>query len=338
MSQTHRKVGTESHGSLRIEIAGLPGREIRFFVVDNRKFRIDNLRRKAMRKFWLVITVMLLAVALGASGALSAQLSLSGDHAITTSLVGPGGPVNPTGGYMASDAYGYAYYNPTESPGGAYDFRYITFGTPDASSSAIPAMTWLQTTSSAQGYNGAHNFTMQQNYVGNAPSPSSPNAFDGYLQQSNSYYYGNYFHLDYVIPADGSYTANVSDLYNMVFQLVNAAGGSNYFYQTQGYSYLQVYFNAPTGNGSGQKQVLADYRYDYPNAVPDFTVSRLARTASVTVGLDDLVAGDNVSFDGYVYAYQYGSSNNVPLPPSALLLGSGLLGLGLLRRKWSLKK
>jgi hypothetical protein len=36
--------------------------------------------------------------------------------------------------------------------------------------------------------------------------------------------------------------------------------------------------------------------------------------------------------------FMSGTGSHVPLPPSVLLLGSGLIGLGLLRREWSLKK
>jgi malonyl CoA-acyl carrier protein transacylase len=122
-----------------------------------------------------------------------------------------------------------------------------------------------------------------------------------------------------------------------VFKLVNGAGSGNYFYSTNGYSYLYAYVYASTGQGSFQKQVLADYRYNYPDAVPDFTVSDLNKTASLNLTLEDLVAGSDVTFEGYIYAEQYGNSN-VPLPPTAMLLGSGLVGLALLRRRWSLKK
>ena len=49
-----------------------------------------------------------------------------------------------------------------------------------------------------------------------------------------------------------------------------------------------------------------------------------------------------ISFTGSQGAKYIGLDNvtvsSVPLPPAVLLLGSGLVGLGLLRRKWSLKK
>jgi hypothetical protein len=294
-----------------------------------------------MRKLFLIGTMLLLATALIAPGAFGAQLSLTGSHVLTTSVIGDSGAIDPSSGYIYSDTYGVAYYNPSEYPGYVADSKAITFGTGDTASAVIPATTWLKTTSDTTAYDGGNKFTMKTTFVGNAPSPSVPNAYDGYLSQYSGYYYGNYFQLNYVIPTAGSYTAKVSDLYDMVFKLVNADGGSNYFYSTNGYSYLYAEFYAPTGNGTGQKQVLADYRYNYPNAVPDFDVSLLGKKASVSVSLDDLNAGDTVSFYGYIYTDQYGNSNNsaIPLPPSVLLLGSGLLGVALLgRRKLGLKK
>jgi hypothetical protein len=52
---------------------------------------------------------------------------------------------------------------------------------------------------------------------------------------------------------------------------------------------------------------------------------------SDNVGNPFIIDGENINF-------LTANVSTVPLPPSVLLLGSGLLGLGLLRRKWGLKK
>jgi hypothetical protein len=76
-------------GSLWINITGLPIGGDAVFLILAENSTDKKLGREAMKKFWLAIAVMLLAVAFGASGALATYMNLEADSSWTFT-VSPG--------------------------------------------------------------------------------------------------------------------------------------------------------------------------------------------------------------------------------------------------------
>ena len=100
------------------------------------------------------------------------------------------------------------------------------------------------------------------------------------------------------------------------------------------------FITSKNSGGTAFATPLDDSQTNSPDAVTGFTIYELGQTAEASV-YAYLTEGDTATFYGYVYSEFYGISNNaaIPIPPSALLLGSGLLGLVFLgRRKIGLKK
>jgi hypothetical protein len=258
--------------------------------------------------------------------AAAGQLSLSATHNFTIQLtrISDDAVIAPNWGYIRSYVYGHADSNPDEYDNNSIG-KTIVNGTPDTAAASFGPYTWLKTNDGAIAYDGGTNFTITHNLVANAPNPGSY----AYSYQETD----QYFYLHFTVPTDGSYQANLRDVYDLAYSLVQGAGSSNLFISTYGYSYIDGYLSGSTGSADAQKQALDDSRYTWPNSLADFAVTRDDRVARLTLILDDLVAGDTITLYGAVYTYQVGHSQVVPLPGAMLLAGAALLRLAAWRRE-----
>jgi hypothetical protein len=294
---------------------------------------------KTMKKFWLVFAVVVLALALGASGLLASTITFNGDHDFYITVYDETGAAYliPSSGTITTGVSGYADYNPLESGNLGNGPTAINVGSSSSVSATNPGGTWLQNRTTTTTYSGPlgggeYGGTISRGFTSYGPDPNGH--LNGDVGQKNSNTGGSatqLLQLVYTIPTTGNYLINFQDTYDLIANLVQGTGSSfpvSYFH---GYSALEVTIT----NGSHSDNLVQIYNKTYgtlgsSTAIPDFNNDKLGITFALGPFTYDMNAGDTLTLDVSLNSY-YDAQTMVPLPSTLLLLVSGLAGLGLLR-------
>jgi hypothetical protein len=146
--------------------------------------------------------------------------------------------------------------------------------------------------------------------------------FPGFLQQ-DAY---ESMRWTLVPTVSGIYSITSSNLFSVVATGDNSSGVGAYKVR-QTYDFF-VTLEQAGGGLFVSKSGSTNYANEVvpPNVVSPWTVSQLNQTQNFDLGSQSLVAGQTyyLTVEDEVYQYMY---TQIPVPPSLILLGSGLLGL-----------
>lgn len=297
-----------------------------------------------MKKFILVIGAMVLAVALGSSGALASTINFDGSHSffLTVLRSSTGTFLSPTSGNITTAFFDYASYLPDEGTTKSTGPTAIVVGTPSSVTATQAAETWLKDRTTTTAYSGPlgdgkFGGTISRNFTAEGPNPDVN--LNGIVGQYNERFpptaRTQLLHLAYTIPTGGTgdYVINFRDDYSSTAAVDQETGSVFPVTYFKGFAEMHVKLS---GGPSSSDNTLLLYDQTYGalgSTVPIASFIDSNPSGAFTLGpfTYPMIAASTLSLDVFLTAHY--DAQTVPLPGTVLLLGSGLLGLLGLRRR-----